>query len=64
MSTLALYNLVPHSPDDQLERLKRFGKSQDAGAANREDDDGCYSDDDIDEDDTESQENPDESAHE
>ena len=50
---LTLYNLVPHSPDDQPERLKRFEESQDMGAADGEDDDRHYSDDDIDEHDTE-----------
>ena len=64
MSTLALYNLVPHSLDDQSERLKRFRESQDAGAAGGEGGIGYYSDDDMDEDTMHSQEYPEESTHE
>ena len=62
MSALALFNLVPCSPDDQPERLKRFEESRGTGAADGEDDGRHYSDDDIDEDDTEFQENLEEST--
>ena len=64
MSAIALYNLVPHSPDAQSERLKRFRESQDVGVADGKGGDGCYSDNDMDEAAMHSQENPEESAHE
>ena len=48
MSALALENMVPHSPDAELERLNRFGESRDAGTVGSKGGGGCHSDKDED----------------
>ena len=45
-SALALYNLVPHSPDAQSERLNRLGENRDMGTAGGKGD--CNEDEDED----------------
>ena len=64
MSTLTLYNLVPHSPDADSKRMNRFGENRDTDTVGGKGGGGHHRDNDEDEDAMHSQENPEESANE